>query len=303
MSLSPDSTLRHVRFGGAPALPHGHRHRAEGPPSAARVTPATGQEHPPSALAIFLLSRAGLDPQAYCPLPLRRRLPACLRALGAATEDEAVRRIESDPAALSTAVSRLLIGVTGFFRDAAVFDAIRARVVPALAAQPTAVRVWSVGCSSGAELYSTALVLAEGSALHRADLLGTDCRPDAIESAREGLFDGAAAEAIPPELRRAYCERHADGRHRIIATIRQRIAWKVADATRDAEPGPWDLVLWRNVAIYLQPQTATAIATRLVAALRPGGFLVVGRAERPLAALGLQRIDACIYRKPSREHR
>jgi chemotaxis methyl-accepting protein methylase len=67
--------------------------------------------------------------------------------------------------------------------------------------------------------------------------------------------------------------------------------------TEHLETGPWDLVLWRNVSIYLRVDLAERITAGIVDRLRPGGYLVVGRAERPPAGLPLTWVCRCIYRK------
>ena len=65
--------------------------------------------------------------------------------------------------------------------------------------------------------------------------------------------------------------------------LRRRTRWVQADATRRVLAGPWDVILCRNLAIYLTPSASAALFTRLAAALVPGGHLVVGKAERPPA--------------------
>ena len=82
---------------------------------------------------------------------------------------------------------------------------------------------------------------------------------------------------------------------RPIRRLRRQAHWKLSDVARKIEPGPWDVILWRNLAIYLNPGPAASIWARLVGALAPGGYLVVGKAERPPAGLGLSPRCRCIY--------
>lgn len=252
----------------------------------------------------WLFIRAGLRFSHYKPETLARRLPACLRAVRAASPMEARRALRRRTDLLGPALEALLIGVTSFFRDEGVFSALRRRVLPELvrrwrsrgADQP--LRVWSAGCSSGAELYSVALLLLDQGALwpERCELLGTDCRGDAVAGAAAGVFEPAAMKGVPRELFREFFV--CDNDHfRVRHDVRSAVRWRRGDALAAPEPGPWDLVLCRNLAIYLQPAAATRLWCTLAASLRPGGVLVVGKAERPVGVAGLAPDGPCVYRR------
>jgi chemotaxis methyl-accepting protein methylase len=210
--------------------------------------------------------------------------------------EEAREVLEDRPDLLSAAISSLLIGVTEFFRDPAVFEAVRAEVLPTLALRRGPLRVWSAGCSTGEELYSVAILLAETGLLARSFLLGTDCRTEAIEHARFARYGVAAMNLLQPMIRRKYVESVGNS-WRMIEPLRRQIRWKAADVGEKIEEGPWDIVLWRNVAIYLNPGPTETLWRRLAGALAPGGFLIVGKAERPPAGLGLAPVCRCVYRK------
>jgi chemotaxis methyl-accepting protein methylase len=210
-------------------------------------------------------------------------------------EATAIARMESDPRLQPVALSALLIGVSAFFRDAPVFRAIGDGVVPGLRERPGPIRVLSVGCSNGAELYSVAMLLADANLLDRAWLLGIDCRADAIACAREGVFTPEVVADVPPATRWRHFEAVRDG-WRIAAPLRRRTAWDVSDATRSVPAGPWDLVLCRNLVIYLQASAAARVFRSLAASLAPRGYLVVGKAERPPTGLTLTSVGRCIYR-------
>jgi chemotaxis protein methyltransferase CheR len=246
----------------------------------------------------WLFDRAGLDARSYRVETLRRRLPACLRMLRAASVGDARQAVQQNAALVSVAVETMVIGVTSFFRDAVVVAHLGHTVLPALVrhASPATPRVWSLGCSDGAELYSVAILLSEIQMLGRAELLGTDCRPAAIARARDGVYDSSAVRDVP----HAWLEQYftpEQSRWRISESLRAVVRWRSGDATRQVEPGPWDLVLCRNLAMYLRPQVAGRLWRLLEDALRPGGFLVLGKAERPLGADRLRPVAPCIYIK------
>jgi chemotaxis protein methyltransferase CheR len=285
--------LRHLTFRGTPAPAPGRR----------RVTPSRRSERlaaapspAASGLAADVLRQAGLSPDAYRDAPLRRRLPACLRAVRAGSETEARARWAATPALGPALVDTLLIGVSAFFRDGPVFDTLRDRVIPDLARRPGPLRVVSVGCAAGMELYSIAFLLADAGLLPRARLLGIDCRPGAVAAAHRGVFDAAEVEAIPPSLRVRYLTPCAGSGARVIEPVRSLVTWRVADATQAVPPGPWDLALCRNLLIYLRSTSADRLLATLAHELAPGGVLVLGKAERPPASLRLSSLAPCVHR-------
>lgn len=286
--------LRHIRFEGRPGRASAPRVVSLASPTAVRRTPGDDPP-PPDSLPAFVLDACGLEPSAYRRRPLERRRHACLRAVRAGSDDAARLRLGADLDLRRTALGALLIGVSSFFRDEAVFDALAARVLPALRDRERPIRVWSAGCSTGAELYSVAILLAEAGLLHRARLLGTDCRADAIVAAREAVFGDEALAAVSAARRERFFERTRNG-WRVARALRQAAGWQVADALRETPPGPWDLVLCRNLLIYLRPRAADTMLHRMTVATSDGGFLVLGRAERPPAALRLAPAARCVYR-------
>lgn len=284
-------------------------------PIEGHVCPLAPPQFPPplspaaEAFIRWLFIRAGLGFHHYKPETLARRLPACLRAVGAASPVQARLLLRRRPDLLEHALEALLIGVTSFFRDEGVFAALRRHVLPEVvggwrgrgADQP--LRVWSAGCSSGAELYSVALLLLEQGALwpQRCELLGTDCRAGAVARAAAGVFEPGALKGLPRDLFREFfvCD---EDHYRVRADIRSAVHWRRGDALAAAEPGPWDLVLCRNLAIYLQPAAAARLWATLAVALRPGGVLVLGKAERPVGVAGLAPDGPCVYRRVGATH-
>jgi chemotaxis protein methyltransferase CheR len=327
--LSPGYRCRHVVFPAAAprrALNVGRATAAGGAPGASS-TPAMPPNadspdragHPADdddAFVTWLFSRAGLDARAYRRECLRRRVPACLRTLRAKSIADARRLVWCNPGLVPAAVGTMLIGVTSFFRDPAVFGPLGRDLLPALAAPGRPLRVWSAACSDGAELYSVAMLLAESNLLHRCTLLGTDCRREAVARAAAGVYDDAACRSVPPDLLGRYLESVGPDRppgsaddgpavgppaRRVRLWLRDAATWRCADMLHAPEPGPWDLVLCRNLAMYLRPAAAARLWRGLARVVRPGGLLVVGRAERvsgAAAAAGrFAPAGPCVYRR------
>lgn len=254
-----------------------------------------------AALIAAVFQRAGIARDAYRSTALMRRLRVCLRHLQAASPAEAWARLEQRPADLPVALNAFLLGVTKFFRDPAVFRYVNEQLLPQWRAEPRERRVWSAGCAHGAELYTMAMLLDRHGLLEQSWLWGSDCRADALERARRGWFDSPwELEDLPDGLREDYLLRVGRG-WSVPERLRQAAHWGREDLLRapPAEEPGWDMILCRNVAIYLEPEAATSLWTRLVSRLRTGGILITGKAERPLEPQSLARLAPSVFQKLS----
>ena len=258
-----------------------------------------GLSHDESECIQWLLGRAGLRLADYRPETVKRRLPACMRALRVGSMREVRSVVTRHPELLQTAISALVIGVSSFFRDSSVFACIRDKILPEILSENPAPRIWSAGCSDGAELYSMAMLLADRGAMEGSELIGTDCRPDAIHHATMGSFTPDGILAVPEEMRSRYFE--FNGRvWRARSFLRGGVQWCCASVLEARAPGTWDLILCRNMAIYMHPTAACRLWDQLQQCLRPGGVLVLGKAERPHGARELKPVAPCIFRRDRR---
>ena len=294
-------TLRHVVFrGAAPPRPVGRHTR---PASASiPVTESTAAATPLGApLAEFyerLFARANLRADRYRDAVLRRREVACLRAVGVRDLSAASALLERDPAAVHRALHAVAIGVTSFFRDPAVFASLESPLRELAEARAEGVRVLSVGCSDGRELYSVAMLL-DALGIRSAALDGVDCRESAVRAAAAGVYPASQVEGIPTVFRTAgfVASPSCPDEARVRPELRARCRWQVADAFTLPADGDYDVVLCRNLLIYLTPDAAAELWLRLRDMLAPGGILVVGKAERPSANVALHRIAPSLYQK------
>jgi chemotaxis methyl-accepting protein methylase len=243
-----------------------------------------------------LFNLAELPVSAYRSSALARRIPACLRYLRAKDAEHASSKISENPQLATAALNVVLLGVTDFFRDDSVFDYLRSNVLPLLLDRQGKLRIWSAACSEGHELYSVAMLVAEAGRLAECDFVGTDCRKEAIDLAGSGNFSIGSLDRVNHAWRRKYFTTSASSAV-INASLRARTTWIVADLLREVQAGPWHMILWRNMAIYLETTAAEEIWRRLCDKLEPGGFLVGGKADHPPKWLPLRRVGPCIYQK------
>lgn len=265
--------------------------------TAARHAPTTAESCEMDPFMGWMLGQAGLDMRAYRPSAMQRRLPACLRRLRAATPQSAQVMLERKPELLPFALNTILIGVSDFFRDTAVFEHIERTLLPDMLRTRAGLRVCSVGASGGHELYSMAMLLAENRALETSALLGIDCRSDAIARATDGHFSAEDVAGVNEERRRRFFRLQGE-RWRIADELREAVRWQHADLFSFRSEHPWDVILFRNVSIYFSADHAENAWQRLADQLVPGGFLVTGKAEKPPPPLQLVRVASSIYQKP-----
>lgn len=246
----------------------------------------------------WVLRKAGLDERAYRSDAIRRRVPASLRKLRVGSEAEAKALLEKKPELVQVAVDSFLIGVTEFFRDRGVFEALRTEVLPELLRERKSLRIYSAGVSEGHELYSMAMLLGEAGVLDRSELLGVDCRPEAIARAQIGCFDADDFEKMEGHWRKTYFGNDPNNSGWCVKPeLKERIRWCEGDLFSFSAERLWDIILFRNVAIYFDNDHASIAWERLHSQLAPGGFMITGPADRPPANLRLVRVANSIYRK------
>jgi len=171
-------------------------------------------------------------------------------------------------------------GETSFFRHGDQLEAVR-WLLPSLD-QGGPLRCWSAGCASGAEPLSLALLLCEaGRSGDR--ILATDSSSAELESARAACYAEWTMRRVD-EQRRARWFRPGAAGWRPVAELRQMVDYRRHDLCAEPPPpGRFDLVLCRNVLIYFDAAGAARALERLLSAVRPGGLLVLGPVELPLA--------------------
>ncbi len=186
----------------------------------------------------------------------------------------------------------LLINVTGFFRNAPVFDFLETSVVPKLVrdhALDRPLRIWVVGCSSGEETYSLAMLFREQINASKRDItlqvFASDVDPDAVAIAREGLYPQSIEADVSPGRLAAFFSRE-DGSYRVSSDLRSSVVFTVQDVLADPPFARLDFVSCRNLLIYLRPEAQAKVVSILHFALREGGLLLLGNAETVAVADG-----------------
>lgn len=180
-----------------------------------------------------------------------------------------------------------MINVTSFFRDSAVFDLLEREVIPDLIenlAANQAMRMWVVGCSTGEEAYSLAMIFREAIMASGRDIklqvFASDLDAQAITVAREGLYSLSIKDEIPADRLARYFVLE-EGGYRVTPGLRGSVVFTVQDVINDPPFSRMDLVSCRNLLIYLKPGAQAKVIGLFHFALRENGILMLGMAETP----------------------
>lgn len=185
---------------------------------------------------------------------------------------------------------RLTTGETHFMRDAGQIDLLRREILPDLIARRSdtrRLRIWSAGCSTGEETYTLAILAEEfGSRLAgwQVDIVGTDINRESLDKAAAGRYGDWSFRAVDEELRRRHFRRA--GKHWVVEdSLRRRVRFKQIDLLADAYPesdsqlDSCDLIVCRNVFIYMATEAVGQVTAKLARCLADGGYLMTGHNE------------------------
>ena len=241
-----------------------------------------------SRLGELLASFAGIDPPAWA-LEARVRERAASLSL---TPDEYVGRVVEDEAELVRLVELLRVGETRFFRHRAQLEALQKRVLPSLGAP---IAAWSAGCATGEEAWTLAMLLSERGLPF--SLLATDLSTPALARARDGRYPAAAVTRdVPAPLVKSYFRVLGDERV-LNDRLRGLVTFQTLNLLGASYPRELDLILCRNVLIYFDEARREEVVSRLVRALKPGGWLLVGYSETLRDCAELEGEAGALYRK------
>jgi chemotaxis protein methyltransferase CheR len=243
----------------------------------------------------------GVDLTCYKAPQMHRRLTGLLSKVQVQTFGEYARLLERDPQRRQEFRDFVTINVSEFFRDRDRFDELERHVLPLLLEGRDGVHVWSAGCSMGAEPYSLAILLHELAPDAGHSILATDVDQTILDRARAGTgYLATELRHVEAARIRRWFVPTPDGRFGVSRVLRPGIRFVQHDLLRDGYPsGPFDLIVCRNVVIYLTERARDRVYQACVEALRPGGVLFVGGSEAVVRphALGLTPIGAGLYRK------
>ena len=231
-----------------------------------------------------LHARTHRDFSRYKPSTILRRIGRRMQLAYLEDLQAYLEKLRQDPEEVYALADDLLITVTHFFRDPEVFEKLEKEVIPGLFDGRTSddpIRIWSVGCSTGEEAYSLAMLLVEEAARRDArtpvQIFASDLHEKSLTKAREGFYPGDIATDVSAErLHRFFHEEN--GGYRILKEIRELVVFAPHNLLSDPPFSRLDLVTSRNLLIYLQREVQSDVIDLFHYALRPEGWLLLGSA-------------------------
>ena len=198
-----------------------------------------------------------------------------------------VRLMQENPKEVEILFKELLIGVTSFFRDTAVWERLKESVMPDLLDELSdghILRAWVSGCSTGEEAYSLAIIFKETLEKikkHRnltLQVFATDLDHDAIEIARKGYFSKNIASDVSPDRLSRFFTVEGDG-YRVNTAIREMVVFATQNVIKDPPFTKLDILTCRNMLIYMEAELQKKVIALFHYSLNPSGIMVLGTAE------------------------
>jgi two-component system CheB/CheR fusion protein len=237
------------------------------------------------ALLSQLRSQTGVDFAQYKQPTILRRLTRRMALRRSDSLAQYLELLKQDAEETRALFGDLLINVTDFFRDPAVFEAVKHVAFTSLVhsgLNPRVIRIWVPGCSSGEEVYSIAISLAEfleaENLEYAVQIFGTDVSDSIIEKARSGAYDLSAITNISPERLRRFFVRTESG-YQISRAIREMCVFSRHNIAKDPPLSRMNLISCRNLLIYFAASLQRRVISTFCYALSPGGFLILGSSE------------------------
>jgi two-component system CheB/CheR fusion protein len=245
-----------------------------------------GVEQPVHGRIAEIVRRAtGVDFTHYKANTVGRRIQRRMMVHKIESVAEYEEHLRASPGEVEALYQDVLINVTSFFRNPEAFETLAQNIFPKLLADRSRqepVRIWTLGCSTGEEAYSLAIIFAECAEAVKStvqlQMLASDLNALSVEKARAGRYPRSIAQDVSPDrLRRFFVEE--DGHYRISKSIREQIVFSRHNVLCDPPFSRLDFISCRNLLIYLDPVLQQQVLPTLHYALKPGGHLWLGNSE------------------------
>jgi len=220
-----------------------------------------------------------LDLTNYKNNQMERRIVSLMNRLGINSLDEYARVLKTDSKKLEEFVNMLTINVSEFFRNPEKFLELETTYLPALLKKFSRIKIWSAGCSIGAEIYSIAMILDKMGTLDKCELVATDFDQNILRKAREGIYSKYEIGTIQKGYEK-YVQTIDAEKYQINPRLTSKIRFERQDLLNSKYEKGFHLILCRNVVIYFTEDAKDRLYKNFYDSLVPGGILFIGSTER-----------------------
>jgi chemotaxis protein methyltransferase CheR len=229
--------------------------------------------------------RYGFDFRDYAYSSMKRRIESAMRADGLGRLADLRDRLLHEPSCMERFLLAVTVNVTAMFRDPGFYLAFRTRVVPFLRCYPF-IRIWHVGCATGEEVYSMAILLQEEGLYPRCRIYATDMNEAVLSQAKAGIFPIAFLKEYTSNYlqgggKGAFSEYYTALYGNVVFQrgLTENIVFSRHDLVTDGSFNEFDVILCRNVMIYFNQALTERVHRLLYESLAVLGFLAVGKRE------------------------
>lgn len=247
---------------------------------------------------ISIKNKIGLDLNCYKEKQLKRRIIQFMARYKCADFSLFYSLLEADPELLEKFRNFLTINTSEFFRDIKVYNYLQEQIFNRFGSK-LELKVWSAGCSIGAEPYSLA-ILAEEAGIGKYGILATDLDVLALDKAKIGAYPANLLKNIPAGLVRKYF-RDTENGFAIRDELKRNITFKLQNLLTDTFAGGFDIILCRNVFIYFTQAAQEELIRRFLGSLKGDGYFIIGSSEFIYSPerYGCVKLAPSIYQKKS----
>ncbi|MGD8400722.1 MAG: protein-glutamate O-methyltransferase CheR [Bacillota bacterium] len=245
----------------------------------------------------------GIDLSYYKSQQMDRRINSFMGLWNVANYDEYFDLLKRDPKTLNEFINKLTINVSEFYRNPERFEELQHQIIPELLLRKSQVRIWSAGCSDGSEPYSIAIIIRELQAEQRVRIIASDIDRRILQKAQEGIYNFNEVKSLPVALISKYFRKTSDHKFQLTDSIKKMVDFRIQNLLTDSFETNLDLIVCRNVVIYFTEDAKNKLYYRFIAALRPGGYILVGGTEPILQYrnFGLEHKLSSFYQKPLKQ--
>lgn len=227
----------------------------------------------------------GYDFRDYALSSIRRRILHMMEKENLKTVSELQDRVLHDAQFMERFLKEVSVNVTAMFRDPPFYAAFRKKVVPLLTSLPY-IRIWHVGCATGEEVYSMAILLKEEGLLDKAKIYATDINEVVLDKAKKGIYPLNQMKEYTDNYIKAGCSGSfseyytSDNKNAVFAgNLQKNVVWAQHNLVTDSSFNEFDVILCRNVLIYFNKSLQSRVHSLLYNSLKIEGILGLGAAE------------------------
>jgi len=261
-------------------------------------------------LSALVFKECGINLPISKKVMLESRLNKRLRALKITSFKEYINLLTSEAGMVQELINMIDVVTTNktdFFREPHHFTFLQENILPKLASERHAIKIWSAACSSGEEPYTLAMVLEDFANSTRGfsyEIFGSDISTVMLQKASTAVYSMERVDCIPLEFKKKYLLKSKDTERptvRITPSLRNKVKFariNFMDAVLPVADGMFDIIFCRNVLIYFDRKTQLEVVRKLIDSLSPGGYLFIGHSESlHQADLPLVQEKPTIYKK------